>query len=178
MAQTSHAQLAGRRRRDILVLLVGAPAVVAALGVTALEAWRFHRPDSPLFVTRPALSLADAIARDDVERAYGFIRAGQDPDALIAVEHPTLTGGRSVQVSPLLWAVASGADRSLQMLRGVGGARADATTVRRARCLAEQLGHSSLHRQLGYKEGSQSAEPCPRPGWSDASPLDAFAGLE
>jgi hypothetical protein len=148
-----------------------------ALGVTALEAWRFHRPDSLLFVTPPAISLADAITRDDVHRAYEFIRAGQDPNALVTVHDPTLTGGRSVRVSPLVWAAATGADRSLQMLLGFG-ARLDGRTARQARCLAEQLEHHGVAREFQRREGNPVAEPCPPSREHRGAPLEAIAEPE
>ena len=126
------------RRRHLLAVLIAAPTIMTALGLSALDVWRFHRPTSPLFVTPVADSLADAIASDDVQRAYEFIRAGQDPNNLIAARHPGLTGGRWVQVSPLLWAVATQSRQTMLMLLGFG-ARIDAPAERRAVCLAEQL---------------------------------------
>src|SRR2546426_6608664 len=94
------------RRTHLLLVLMGAPTLLAAIGLGALEAWRLRHPESPLFSTPFAYSLADAIERDDVQRAHAFIRAGQNPNDLIAVRHPALTGGRTILVSPLVWAAA------------------------------------------------------------------------
>ncbi|NOT26966.1 MAG: hypothetical protein HOP16_12775 [Acidobacteria bacterium] len=175
MTPTGHPPLAARRRRDVLLLLVGAPAFITALGIASLELWRLSSPDSRAFSSPAAASLAEAIARDDVNRAYDFIRGGEDPNAPLLVEHPALTGGRKVRVAPLIWAVATDADRSLQMLLGFG-ARVDAKTIRQARCLAEQLGHTRLVRSLEkHGENLANDEPCPRPGESGVTPFEALA---
>jgi hypothetical protein len=170
-----HPQLARGRRRNVLLLLVGAPAVITALGTAALDLWSLYGPERQTFSSPAAGSLADAIARDDVNRAYSFIRAGEDPNAAVTVEHPSLTGGRTVRVAPLIWAVATDADRSLQMLLGFG-ARLDVRTIRQAHCLAEQLGHTTLARSLERHRGHQNHdEPCPRPGADGVTPLEAVA---
>lgn len=158
------------RRRHLLAVLMAAPAIVTALGVSALDAWRFQRPDSPLFVTPTADSLADAIAHDDVRRAYEFIRAGQDPNDPIAVRHPVLTGGGTVHVSPLLWAVATQSREAVLMLLGFG-ARVDAIAARRAVCLAEQLGRDDIAEVLELHAGHSSPEPCPKPTAGEAALL-------
>lgn len=165
------------RRRHLLAALIATPTILTALGVTALEAWRFHRPDSPLFVTPRVDSLADAIANDDVRRAYEFIRAGQDPNDLIAVRHPVLTDGRLVQVSPLLWAVATKSRQAVLMLLGFG-ARIDATSERQAVCLAEQLGRDDIAEVLELHGGHLSPEPCPRQEASEAGLLGALTEPE
>ena len=165
------------RRRHLLAVLIAAPTIMTALGLSALDVWRFHRPTSPLFVTPVADSLADAIASDDVQRAYEFIRAGQDPNNLIAARHPGLTGGRWVQVSPLLWAVATQSRQTMLMLLGFG-ARIDAPAERRAVCLAEQLGRDDIARVLEFHGGHSSPEPCPNQEASDPVLLGALAEPE
>lgn len=158
------------RRRHLLAALMAAPAIVTALGLSALDAWRFHQPSSPLFVTPALESLADAIANDDVRRAYEFIRAGQDPNGPIAARHPVLAGGRRVHVSPLLWAVATQSRESVLMLFGFG-ARMDATAARRAVCLAEQLGRDDIAEVLELHSGHSSPEPCPKQTAGEAALL-------
>ena len=138
-------QLAWHRR--VLAVVMTAPALVAALSIVALEVWRIYRPDSELFVTPFAYTLADAIERDDVRRAYAFIRAGQDPNELIAVRHPVLTAGRGALVSPLLWSVATNSGNSMRMLLG-HGARMERRADRAAACLADALGHNDVARLL------------------------------
>jgi len=93
-------------RRHVLVVLMGAPTIVAALGLTALEPWRFQRPAEGLSLTLPETSLADA--RDDGQQVYEFIRAGQNPDRLMTVGYPALGDVQSARVPLLLWAVATG----------------------------------------------------------------------
>jgi hypothetical protein len=148
------------RRESLLALLIGGPAIIIALGIVATEAWRLIEPDSSLFAAPAAVSLADAIASDDVLGAYEFIRNGQDPNALISVRHTVLTGGRPVDVLPLLWAVATQSEGAVAMLLGFG-ARLDAVTTRKAVCLAEQLERADIVRLLRLGDPDTATEPCP-----------------
>jgi hypothetical protein len=159
------------RRAQLLALLLGAPAIVIALGVTALETWRWISPDSPLFTPPVAASMADAIAANNARGAYAFIRAGQDPNGVIAVRHDVLTGGREVEVIPLLWAVATQSENAVAMLLGFG-ARLDAPTKHKAVCLAARLGRDDIVQLLQLSDADTSPEACPvvRAG-GEGSPL-------
>ena len=133
-------------------MMVG-PALVAALGVCVVEGRRVLQPQSALFAAPFVFSLADAIERNDVDQAYAFIRAGQDPNQPIAVRHSVLSGGRSVLVAPIVWAVALQRRETLLMLLGFGahiGQAADGRVV----CLAEALGNADIVRVL-VRNGSQ-----------------------
>lgn len=44
----------------LVALLLGVPAIITAIGLTAIEAWRFVSPASPLLAPPAAASLADA----------------------------------------------------------------------------------------------------------------------
>jgi hypothetical protein len=150
----------------LLTLLIGAPAVVMAVGVSVLETYRLLQPNAPLF--RPsAPSLADAIIDDDVRGAYELLRAGQDPAAPITVRHLDLTGDRPVRVAPLLWAVATGSDWAVSMLLLRFGVRLDAETQHRAICLAEQLGRPDIVRLLMLADPHGSVGSCPDQKSSD-----------
>lgn len=105
-------------------------------------------------------SLADAIERDDVQRAYDFIRDGQDPNGPIAVRHPIVTDGRDALVSPLLWAVAMNSRQSVLMLLG-HGALIDRPENRVAPCVAERLGHTDIADILKRYGDTSSTAPCP-----------------
>jgi len=144
--------------RRLLELSIAAPAVLAALVLVAVEVWRVTHPRSELFVTPFAYSLAEAIERDDVQRAYAFIRAGQDPTEPIQVRHPTVTAGRTVAVPPLLWAVAANSRYSAMMLLGFG-AQVDKTSVDRAVCLADTLGNGELAALL--RNYGEAVRACP-----------------
>lgn len=148
------------RRTHFLALLLGVPAIVGALGVSALEAWRVISPSSPLFTPPAAASMADAIAGNDARGAYAFIRAGQDPNGVITVRHDVLTGGRRVEVVPLLWAVATQSEEAVAMLLGFGG-RLDTPTKRQAVCLAAQLGRDDIVQLLQLSSPDASPDPCP-----------------
>ena len=165
------------RRATLLALLIAAPAVLNALTIGALEGWRSYRPDSPLFAAPRVSSLADAIASDDVQQAYEFIRGGQDPNGLIEAADPVLTGGRRVMVTPLLWAVAMRSDRSVLMLFGVG-ARIDAEDEHRAVCLAQRLSQDDIARLLERHGGHASTGSCTNQHVSEAALLDALEGSE
>jgi hypothetical protein len=148
------------RRAHLLALLLGVPAIVTALGVTALETWRWISPHSTLFVPPAAATLADAIAANDPRAAYEFIRAGQDPNGTIAVRHDVLTGGRPVEISPLLWAVATQSEEAVAMLLGFG-ARLDASAKHEADCLAMRFGRDDIVHLLELLGADDSSEPCP-----------------
>lgn len=142
-------------RRSRLAALIAAPAVMVALGLTGLEAWRGFRPRSPLFAPPFAYSLADAIATGNIQHAYQYIRAGQDPNQPIAVRHPDLTRNRWVFMSPLAWAAATGHTDAVRMLLGFG-ARADESTV----CRAEAFGHQDVARVLRTYAGQTVSAAC------------------
>ena len=120
----------------------------------------------------PARSLADAIVEGDVERAYAFIRAGQDPNAMIPFRDADLTAGRQVMVSPLLLAAATHRDNVVSMLLSFG-AREDLPQNKFAVCLAKQTGDEGIAKILIKLGGTQSNADCPtpRPG---VAPLLAF----
>ena len=141
-------------------MLLGAPAIITALSVSVIETWRWVSPHSPLFAPPAAASMADAIANNDARGAYGFIRAGQDPNTLITVRHDVITAGRPVEVLPLVWAVATRSDEAVAMLLGFG-ARLDAPTTRKAVCLAAQLGQDDIAQLLQLSDPDASRDPCP-----------------
>jgi hypothetical protein len=147
------------RRRNWLTAFIAVPAIVVSLGLSGLETWRAIHPRSSLFTPPFAYSLADAIATGNLQRAYQYIRAGQDPNALIAVRHPTLTQRRWVLTSPLLWAVAVGNVDAVRMLLGYG-AHVDRPAYREAICLAGTLGHQHIVRVLRIYGGGLSDPPC------------------
>jgi hypothetical protein len=159
---TSHAVPDGRRRQRILTALLAMPAVVAALGLCGIEAWRVVNPDSRLFALPFAYSLADAIAAGDVEQAHGYLRAGHDPNQSMAVRDLTLTGGRWILVPPLLWAVATGHVPVVKMLLG-HGARTHGPPVQQAVCLADALGRQDIVGVLRMLADEGPREACTVP---------------
>jgi hypothetical protein len=147
-------------RNNRLAILLAAPAVLAALGVVALEGWRLRNPQAELFATPHVYSLAEAIEQNDVVRAYEFIRAGQRADEPIAVRDARLTGGRHVLVPPLVWAAASNSAGSVQMLLGYG-ARPVGAVGGRAICVAEALGHWEVRDLLARAGAKRPPGGCP-----------------
>jgi hypothetical protein len=165
--QTGHAT---DRRMHLLALLLIVPALISALGVTALEVWRWVSPSSALFAPPVAASLADAIAANDPLGAYEFIRAGQSPNGDMTVRHDVLTGGQPVEVSPLLWAVATQSEEAVAMLLGFG-ARLDAPAKHEAVCLAMRLGRDDIVHLLELPGPDDSSEPCPAASASEGAAL-------
>jgi hypothetical protein len=159
------------RRTRLLATLMIAPAILIAGAIAGVEIVRAQRPESPLFVTPVAYSLADAIQRNDVLRAYEFIRGGQNSNDVIPARDPSLTGERTVLVSPLEWAVATNSRDAALMLLGFG-ASVNRRPGRGAVCLADALGRtemSMLLRTYSHEPGA----PCPRLEPASA-PLLAF----
>ena len=148
------------RRRRAVALVMGVPTLVISLCLSAVEVSRVRQPDAPLFITPAAASLADAIASGNALGAYELIRGGQDPRQPIAVRHTVLTGGRSMRVSPLVWAVATERNQIVALLWSVG-ARVDAATGQRAICLAERLGNDEVARLLRAYGEFGPPGPCP-----------------
>jgi len=113
-------------------------------------------------------SPADAIARGDLDATYDFIRKGWDPDQLIAASDDTLTRGRTVLVSPLVWAVAQ-RQRDIVGELLAFGAHVDRPANRMAPCVADALSDADLADLLRKYPGATAADECP--GWTRQVPL-------
>ena len=154
--------VAGRRLHR-LALLLALPAVVAAIAMSVVETWRTLRPASPLFVPPFTYTLAEAISAGDLWQAHRFIREGHDPDALMPIADPALTGGQSVFVSPLVWAAARGQQDVVAMLLAAG-ARPDAPVNRPAPCVARALRHDAVQDLLARSAAARCTTPPPAEG--------------
>jgi hypothetical protein len=153
--------------------LIAAPAIAAAIALTAIEAYRGIRPESSLFGEPPPASLADAIARRaGVEQAYAFIRAGQDPNGPIVVDDADYTGGAAITTSPLMLAVAA-RDSSVVLMLLNFGARVDLPQNRLAGCLAQAVGDEVIADIIAREGGLQGAA-CPERRIGTAAPLLAW----
>jgi hypothetical protein len=153
------------RRRRLLTMLLAAPVVIVAVGLSGIEGWRLMWPRSALFTSPFAYSLAEAIAAGDVEQAYAYVRAGHDPNQPIAVRDSALTGGRWVLSPPLLWAAATGQTQVVKMLLGYGVRTSD-PSYPRALCIADTLGHEEIGRLLRALAPDVRADRC-RAGRAD-----------
>ena len=162
----------GVRGHRLVAALLVVPALAGALAIVTVEAWRQYRPRSFYFNPPFTHSLADAIEGDDPKAAYEFLRAGADPNALIAVRDPILTGNRTLAVSPVLWAVAAESDSSLLMLLGFG-ARAYPHNGRRVACLAEAMGNRRMA-DFVRTYGHVPQPPCPENQHVEGPPLAWF----
>ncbi len=129
--------------RGVLPAFLIVPPLFVALALCAVEGYRLVRPDAELFVLRPQSSLANAILHGTVEQAFAFIRDGQDPNALIAVQDPDFAHDRPMQVSPMVLAVAARQANVVTMLLGAG-ARIELPANALALCLADELGDDEV----------------------------------
>jgi hypothetical protein len=113
-------------------------------------------------------SPADAIARGDVDMTYDFIVRGWDPDQLTAVMDDTLTNGRTVLVSPLVWAAAKRQSDIVGELLAFG-AHLDRQTNRVAPCVADAVGDAGVANLLRKYSGAMARDACPE--WTRRAPL-------
>jgi hypothetical protein len=153
--------------KKLIPILIATPAVIAAIGLTVTPVRSAARPGVPG-------SFSDAVIQGDVEEAYAFVRAGLDPNAMLAFRHQELTADRSVSVSPLLLATATHRDNIVSMLLSFG-ARMDLPQNRLAICLAKQSGDDNILRILGKGDPDVLAVECPPPRPGLAAPLLEFA---
>jgi hypothetical protein len=130
-------------RRTLVAALLALPAVLAGLGVVAVESWRAVRPQAPLFAPPEPPSLAAALEWGELWQAAGMLRAREDPWAPFEVRHPALTGDQLVRASPLLWAVAVGNTDAVRMLVGFD-APVERPADRQVVCLAEAMDHAAV----------------------------------
>jgi hypothetical protein len=161
------------RRQSVVAGAMIAAMALLALALVLVEAERWRRPQSRLFAYPTYTSLADAIAADDVEGAYALLRAGASPNDPIAVRDPTLTRGRSVLVSPLVWAVATQRRRPVLMLLA-HGARVESETDKATSCLADALGNAELAALLRKYSNTLPHQQCPA---LEDAPLLWLAGV-
>lgn len=76
------------------------------------------------------------------------------------MRHDVITGGQPVEVSPLLWAVATQSEEAVAMLLGFG-ARLDAPAKHQAVCLAVRLDRDDIVQLLqlsGAEWGSTTSQ--------------------
>lgn len=130
-----------------VALLMGLPAIAVALGICVIEVKRPAAPTS---------TFAEAIAAGDDRTVYELVRAGRDPAASVAVSDPALTGGRTLVVPPLLWAVATQQNQIVPLLISLGAGLDDASR-HRAACMATKLGNEEVALVLT----ADAASPCP-----------------
>jgi hypothetical protein len=157
-------------RAYVLPLMMGAPAVIAAVWIVAIEGYRMIAPDAFLFTEPPAPSFADSLHHREVELSYAFVRAGQDPNEAIAFRDATLTDGRVVELSPLMLAVAARNRNAVMMLLS-NGVRVDLPRNALAACLARDIGEADLERMILSSGPAQSTLTCPEPNGVREAPL-------
>ena len=149
-----------RVRLRALTWALAGPALAVLLLATVVEVWRVVAPTQAQAGYRRYRSLGEAIVMNDVRGAYEFIRRGQDPNALIVVLDPVLTGGQVVQVSPITWAAAVGRPKIVLMLLGAGVAF-EREADRSAACIADRLGFADIAGSLRAIGGLPPPSACP-----------------
>ena len=154
------AAVESRVRLRTLTWTLAGPALAVLLLATVVEVWRVVAPTQAQAGYRMYGSLGEAIVMNDVRGAYEFIRRGQDPNGLIAVHDPVLTGGQVVLVSPVVWAAAAGRPKIVLMLLGAG-VTFEREADRSAACLADRLGFADIAGVLRAIGGLPPASACP-----------------
>ena len=163
------------RRSAWIAAFIAAPAVVSAVALTAIETYRLIEPEAPLFGgPRPASLIESIIEGFGVEQTYQFIRAGQDPNEPMPLDHPDYTGGVGIRVSPLMLAVAAQDGSAVQMLLSFG-ARLDLPQNAHVECLAREIGNTEIITLITDGRGESAPPPCADRKADAATPLTAWA---
>jgi hypothetical protein len=148
------------RRSSWIAAFIAAPAVASAVALTAIETYRLIEPQAAFFGGPAPASLAESIIDGfGVEQTYQFIRAGQDPNGPIAVNHPDYTEGKTVMASPLLLAVAAEDGSAVLMLLSFG-ARLDLPQNRHVECLAKEIRLAEIARMIADARGEGAPPVC------------------
>jgi hypothetical protein len=168
MPQPSH-------RAAWIAAFIAAPAIASAVALSGIEAYRLIEPEAALFGGPPPASLAESIADGfGVEQTYQFIRAGQDPNAPIPVNHPDYTEGAAITASPLLLAVAAEDGSAVLMLLSFG-ARLDLPQNRHVECLARELRNGEIVKMIADRRGESAPPACASRKPEATTPLLAWA---
>ena len=133
--------------RRALAVVLWAPPLFVALALAVSGGLSASRPKATPVTASDQASFTDAIARNDARAGAAFVWSGLDPNAIVPVRHQTLTGGRVMFVSPIAWAVANHAPRSVLMLLGLG-VGATSPEARLSVCLARQMGFTDIDEML------------------------------
>jgi hypothetical protein len=158
-----------------MAAFVAVPAVVSAVALSAIETYRLIDPHAAFFGGPPPATLVQSITEGfGVEQTYQFIRAGQDPNAPIPVDHPDYTEGATVMASPLLLAVAAEDESAVQMLLSFG-ARLDLPENRHVECLAGEIGNSEIVKLIADGRGESAPTACKDRKADAPTPLVAWA---
>jgi hypothetical protein len=160
-------------RKEVIAALVAAPALATVLWIAVVETYGATHPARTSAVQPASTSLAEAIRRDDVEGAFMMVRNGQDPNRPFVVDDQKLTGGRSVRVSPVLYAVAHRSSSIVRMLLAFG-ARPELPPDVMAACLADARHDGETAQVLRSVVPAIAAHQCPVPLSGEPYPLMAL----
>ena len=155
-------------RAGALFLVI--PALVTAVLIASYELPVLRRDTR----TEPQqLSWSEAVRTGNLEAAYRFVEAGEDPNREVEFSDDDLTGGQRLRVAPLLIAIARRDENMVMMLMSVG-ARLDAPGNRYAVCLAERLGAGGLATLLRRDTVPPPNGVCPDTPANSGAPLRGF----
>lgn len=150
-------------RRRTLLLTCWVPAICVMLAATGVEVARLGLPTRTQAGHTAYGTLGEAIVADDLRGVRAFIDQGQNPNALITVHDPALTGGDELMVPPIVWAAAAGRQRVVLTLLG-SGVTFERAADRAASCVAEWMGFQEIAEQVRIIGGIAATAPCePRP---------------
>jgi hypothetical protein len=150
-AITTHVSLA-----DATVTI---PAVLVAITVAG-SCFFFPPPFTLDELRAEAGTLEIAVREFGPTHVYAFVEQGSDVNAPIEVVDDELTGGRALQVTPLVMAVAAGNENSMLTLLSLG-ASVEAPGNAWAICVAGWMGRDDLRLALEEYGGAQTQVSCP-----------------
>jgi len=142
--------------------LLLAPSLLGAAWLALLGSGMVFPPVNGIETGPQDTSFVMALVANDPERAYGFLRTGQDPNQSVPFRHTVLTANRELRVPPLMIALATGSDNAAMMLLS-SGAELALPQHQGAACLAEWAGASEAAALI--RRGGKQPCTCPaRPG--------------
>jgi hypothetical protein len=153
--------------------LVAAPSAVLAIAAVWLGGAQLAPVSARDELRAEAGTFAEAIRAFGPEHVHAFATHGLDVNAPLRVVDDDLTGGRHVEVTPLVLAVAAQQENNMLTLLSAG-ARLDHPGNELAPCVAIWVRREDLRRALVEYGGAHASVACPAPPASGPV-LAAFA---
>jgi hypothetical protein len=140
--------------------LVAAPSAALAIIVMGLGGAQLVPVSVADDLRAEAGTFAEAIRAFGPEHVHAFASSGLDVNAALDVTDDDLTGGRRVQVTPLVLAVAAQQENNMLTLLSEG-ARLDHPGNQLAPCVAIWVGREDLREALFEYGGAHAPVTCP-----------------
>jgi hypothetical protein len=155
--ETLRRMLAEGSLGDWLVMATSAAFAIVVVWLGGAQLVPASAPDD---LRAEAGTFAEAIRAFGPEHVHAFASSGLDVNAALDVTDDDLTGGRRVQVTPLVLAVAAQQENNMLTLLSEG-ARLDHPGNQLAPCVAIWVGREDLREALFDYGGAQAQVTCP-----------------